>query len=131
MPEQGEPAEIELPKQKPYRMKFKIETPRGVYEVLRPVGRFGSIHFALLSRCMPDQYDSDGTPMYKGNLKVEFADVFKDWSIQVGKHIIISGPSIGDQPFSFERMPGEDQWAIFMLIAGETDTNAGTFRILD
>jgi len=130
MVEQGEP--VEIPKvERPYKMKFKIESPRGIYEVMRPVGRFGSIHFALLSRCMPDQYDADGTPMYKGNVKVEFADVFKDWAVQVGKHIIVAGPSIDGQPFSFERMPGEDQWAIFMIIAGETQTNAGSFRIID
>ena len=135
MEEQGKEIETPVvetpPVKKPFRLRYRMETPRGIYEVNRPLGRYGAVHFALLSRCMPDTYDADGTPLYKGNVKVEFADVFKDWAIQVLKGIIHSYPIIDGKPLSFETMPGEDQWAIFMMMAQETDTSGSSFRVLD
>jgi hypothetical protein len=125
------PEQLEPVKPKPYRMKFKIETPRGVYEISRPLGRFGTTHFSLLSRCMPDQYDTEGKPMYKGNIKRDVSEVFEEWAQKVLKHIIISGPIIDGQPFTFERMPGEDQFAAFMMISQETDTALSSFRLVE
>jgi hypothetical protein len=126
------PPEQQVPVQpKPYKVKFKVETPRGIYEVWRPMGRFGAMHFSLLSRCMPDQYDSDGTPLYKGSAKKDISEVFEEWSQKVLKNIIISGPGIDGQPFTFERMPGEDQFAIFSLISGETDVAMSSFRLVE
>lgn len=124
-------SKIEVPVPKPYKLRYRIETPRGIYEINRPLGRYGSIHFALLSRCMPDTYDSDGTPLYKGNVKADFAEVFKDWSIQVLKHIVHAYPVIDGKSITYDIMPGEDQYAIFMMMAQETDTSGSSFRMLD
>jgi hypothetical protein len=131
MVEQIPPEQVEPVKPKPYRMRFKIETPRGMYEIARPVGRFGAIHFSLLSRCMPDQYDQEGKPLYKGNVKKDISEVYEEWASKLLKHLIISGPPIDGQPFTYERMPGEDQFAIFMLISQETDVTLSSFRIVE
>jgi hypothetical protein len=131
MEEQGSENKVEVPEKKPFRLRYRIETPRGIYEINRPLGRYGSVHFALLSRCMPDTYDVDGSPLYKGNVKVEFAEVFKDWSIQVLKHVVHSYPVVDGKQLTYETMPGEDQYAIFMMMAQETDTSSGSFRMLD
>lgn len=126
-PEQQEPVAV-----KPYRLKYKIETPRGMYEVARPLGRFGTMHFSLLSRCMPDMYDQEGKPMYKGNVKRDISEVFEEWAAKVLKNIVLSGPPGPDgQPFAFERMPGEDQYAIFMIITQETDVALSSFRLVE
>ena len=83
------------PVPKEYKLQWDMVVNGREYKIRRPMGRMGAIHISLLTQLIPDRVDSDGTPMYRGNIKKDVSEIFKEWSATVLKHIIIEGPSIG------------------------------------
>ena len=109
---------------------MKVETNAGIYNIRKPVGRIGAVHFTIMSSAAPrtiGEEDVDGNPIMS-EADIERAnEAFAKWTIQVLPNIIIDGP------YTYEEMPGSDQYAIF-LASGEDmggDIGEELFRIVE
>ncbi len=134
MAETTEP--VAEPEEKPYapipfKLQYKIRTVHGDYTVRRPIGAAGTKHFALVAKCAPSRFDSDGSPMYAPAQEEKLYGVFEEWVQKVLKHIIIAYPSNNGVPITFDTMPPEDQWALFIATSNLMDKGDELFRILE
>jgi len=107
---------------------MKVQTPSGVYEVKRPVGRIGARHMALMTKLSAasgitdvENLDPDAAREVTGAL----ANVFEEWSTSVLKHILVSGPH------GYDDMPGEDQYAVFLALMSEFEVKDDFFRVVE
>ena len=115
----------------PFKIQYTIRTCHGDYVIRRPTGAAGTKHFAIMARIAPTHKDSDGTPMFSPADEDKLYEMYEVWSVQVLKHIIISGPDIAGQPFKYELMPPEDQWSIYIAMTHLMDKGDALFRFID
>lgn len=93
------------------KLRYKIETPNGIYTVKRPVGRAGVIHFTLVSKSIPTTEDPEtGQIIISPADQDRFVQAFSEWTEKVLPAIYIEGP------FPIQEMPGEDQYALFLAM---------------
>lgn len=108
---------------------MKIETQSGIYEIRKPVGRIGAKHIALLTRASkpgiePGTKPEDIPPELLKEFGKDMSDVFELWSESILPKLLVTGP------FSYEEMPGEDQYAVFIALASELQVGDDLFRIV-
>ena len=116
----------------PFKIQYKIRTVHGDYVVRRPTGAAGARHFAIMARIAPNQHDSDGQPMFSPAAEDKLYEMYEVWAQKVLKTIIISGPDIDGQKFTYDLMPPEDQWAIYIAMTNLIDAGDGPlFRFID
>lgn len=96
---------------------MKIETPSGIYEIRRPVGRIGAQQIAIITAYAPQ--DSEDS------LQTGMGDMFLKWSIEILPKILVNGP------FVYEEMPGEDQMAIFIAVCEKMNLTDDFFRVIE
>ena len=113
-----------------FKIQHEIETIHGVYTVRHPTGTVGARHFALIAKSAPDRFDGDGSPLYSPGQEEKLYEVFEEWSQKVLRSIIISGPVIDGVPFTYDLMPGEDQWSIFIAVSNMLDKGDRLFRVI-
>jgi len=100
---------------------MKIEVGDKVYEVKKPIGRLGAIHFATIAKVAPDiQVNEDGS--LKPSSMERIADAFLEWREKVLKHIVSE---------NIEEMEGVDQFGIFIALISETEVSKDLFRIIE
>lgn len=101
---------------------FKIETANDVYELKKPTGKIGALHFRLLTKAMPKgnggEEDLGVSPADQERLQ----EVFEQWSDQVLPVITIS--------HEYEDIPGEDQWILFLAMFQTMNISTDLFRIV-
>ena len=115
----------------PFKIRYTIRTCHGDYIVRRPTGAAGARHFAIMARIAPTHQEPDGTPMFSPADEDRLYEMFEVWAAKVLKDIIISGPNIAEQPFKYEFMPPEDQWAIYIAMTHLMDKGDALFRFVD
>ena len=101
---------------------FKIETANDVYELRKPVGKIGALHFRLLTKAMPKgggDEDSGVSPADQDRLQ----EVFEQWADQVL-------PTIICEPHTYDDIPGEDQWILFLAMFQTMNISTDLFRIV-
>jgi len=103
-----------------------IETASGIYKVKRPAGKIGAIHMELISKALPTGVDEDGKTIVSPADNIRFTESFKDWSDKVLPNIILEG-----SVFSYEDMPGDDQFAVFVAMFNTMNLNGDLFRFVE
>jgi hypothetical protein len=150
-PRKTPPVEEETPaKFDPKSKTLKIETGNDIYEIEKPTGKLGALHFRLLTKAMPkstiiepvEQIETDettGEPVIDektGEPKViiveevrvspadeeRMQEVFEQWIADVLPHIVIS--------HKYDDLPGEDQWAIFIASFHTMRVRQDLFRLV-
>jgi hypothetical protein len=116
----------------PFKLQYTIETPHGNYVVRRPSGNVGATHFAILSRCLPTTYDTDGSPLISPRDEDRQYEAYIKWIPSVLKHILVSCPVVEGIQITFDTIPPEDQWSLFQAIGSLMKANKGAkpFRIV-
>lgn len=99
---------------------INIETVNGVYKIRKPSGMIGSIHFSIISKnganMSGEMSEADIDRMFES---------FEVWSNKVLKNLTIEGP------FTYDNMPGEDQYAIYLAMTGAIKLSDEVFRVIE
>ena len=106
----------------------EIETKNGIYKIKMPTGAAGARNFAIISKSLPknSETDKDGNAIVSPVDEERLYKGFEEWSNKVLKNIVGK-----DSVFTYEEMPGEDQWFIFMALIGLIDVGEeDLFRVL-
>jgi hypothetical protein len=118
----------ETPSTPDFKLKYRIETPNGEYYVKRPVGRAGVVHFTLVTKCIPSQFDEQGKAVISPADQERFSVAFAEWSEKVLPAIFIEGPN----GIKVEEMPGEDQYALFLAMFSTVNlSHKDLFRFIE
>lgn len=109
----------------PKAKTLKIKTANDTYEISKPTGKLGGLHFRLLTKAMPkNQLQEEGVPA--GNMSPADQDrlqeVFVDWIDQVLPKILTS--------HKYEDVPGEDQWILYLASFKLMNVSGELFRIV-
>ena len=110
-------------------MYMSIETKNGIYKIKKPTGRIGAMHFAVVTKALPknSETDKDGNFVMSPSDEDRLYKGFEEWANKVLKAIVDEKESV----YKFDDMPGEDQWAIFMALVTNIQVDEGElFRIL-
>jgi len=103
---------------------FKIETANDVYELKKPTGKIGALHFRLLTKAMPKSSPVDGDEQMVSPADQErLQEVFEQWTEQVLPEIIC-------EPHTYDDIPGEDQWILFLAMFQTMNISTDLFRIV-
>lgn len=100
---------------------LKIETANDVYEIKKPVGKLGALHFRLLTKAIPKSV-SDETGETSPADQERMQEVFEQWIDQVLPEIVIS--------HKYDDIPGEDQWVIFLASFNTMQVRQDLFRLI-
>ena len=100
---------------------MKIEVGDRVYEVKKPTGKVGALHMALIMEVeIPgSRNEEEWSEDERRRVQRSMANVFVRWSEQVL-------PKIVD---GYEKIPGEDQYVIFLRLLEETKLPEELFRV--
>jgi hypothetical protein len=102
---------------------MKIKTGNGIYEVMKPIGRIGAKHFAILTSYIP-KVDTMEDGNMDSVMQEKMGVAFLKWAEEVLPHIIINTP-FGKK---YDDIPGQDQFAIFLAIVEDMGkTSDGEF----
>ena len=100
---------------------MKIEVGDRVYEVKKPIGRLGAIHFALLTKVAGDVVVDENGNLAPTSM-AKLSEIFLEWRDKVLKHIIKE---------DIEKMEGQDQFAIFLALVSSTNVSEELFRVVE
>lgn len=104
---------------------IKVETANGIYELKKPGGKLGGLHFRLLTKAMPKnslQEEGIDNPGMSPADQERLQEVFVDWTEQVLPNILIS--------HDYEDVPGEDQWVLYLASFQMMNVSGELFRII-
>ncbi len=108
---------------KPIGNDIKIETANNIYVLKKPTGKLGALHFRLLTKAMPQSATKDGDQTLVSPADQErLSEVFEQWIDQVLPNILISP--------TYDEVPGEDQWFIFLAMFQTMNISSDLFRII-
>jgi hypothetical protein len=95
-------------------MYKEIETKNGIYKVKTPTGAIGAQNFAIISKSLPknSETDKDGNAVMSPMDEERLYKGFEEWANKVLKRILVEKDSV----HKFDEMPGEDQWILFMAM---------------
>lgn len=133
---QPAPVKAVEPEIKPRQKTIKVQTANDTYEIKKPGGKLGGLHFRLLTKAMPkntlneEGVDSPGlSPADQERLQ----EVFVDWTEQVLPHILVSSEENPDLPPEeiFDELPGEDQWVLYLASFKLMNVSGELFRIVN
>lgn len=112
------------PKIDPKAKTLKIETGNDVYEIKKPLGKLGALHFRLITKAMPKSTitDETGEQMISPADQERMQEVYDQWSEQVLPNILVS--------HDYEEIPGEDQWLIFLASFNTMNVRQDLFRLI-
>lgn len=111
-------------------LKMKLKTESGTYTINKPTGRIGAKNFAIMTSAAPT---TQGEKDKAGNVIVSEGDMermsaaFEKWSAEVLPNIVKDGP------FTYNDMPGSDQYAAFIasMEAMEGDIGEELFQVIE
>jgi len=110
---------------KPVGKTIKIETANDVYELARPAGKVGGLHFRLITKAAPktrpEEYGGGDTGVSPADQE-RLEECFGQWVEQVLPAILIS--------HSYDDVPGEDQWLLFLAMFQSMNVSGDLFRII-
>lgn len=111
-----------------FKLRYKIMAPNGEYVINRPTGRAGVIHFTLVTKCIPSNFDEEGKAVISPADQDRFTDAFYEWTEKVLPLIFVEGPN----DINVDEMPGEDQYALFLAMFSVVNlSNQDLFRFID
>jgi hypothetical protein len=122
-PVSQEEESVELTKLDPKSKTLKIETGNDVYEISKPKGKLGALHFRLLTKAMPKStIEENGEQVISPADQERMQEVFDQWLEAVLPHILIS--------HEYDDVPGEDQWVIFLASFNTMNVRQDLFRLV-
>lgn len=103
----AEPIE-EVVEEKPFVLdpkakSLKVETANDTFELSKPTGKLGALHFRLLTKAMPKSVDPDTGETSPADQE-RMQEVFEQWLDDVLPKILVS--------HDIEDLSGEDQWVL-------------------
>jgi len=112
---------------------YDIETPNGVIQVRKPMGRVGAIHLGIITKFMPANKKKEGDPI--SPLEQErIGEGFEQWAQKVLPQILVSFTPKGEPApiptVTVDDLDGADQYGIFLAICSTLDGSQDFFRIL-
>jgi hypothetical protein len=105
----------------PKARSIRIETANQIYELSKPTGKLGALHFRLLTKAMPKSVDDvtgDASPADQERMQ----EVFVQWLDEVLPEILVS--------HKYEDVPGEDQWVLFLASFNTMNVRKDLFRLV-
>jgi hypothetical protein len=69
--------------------------------------------------------------MYAPGAEDKAYAAFEEWVQKVLKYIIVAYPTNAGVPITFETMPPEDQWALFIAMSNLMDRGDELFRVVE
>lgn len=107
----------------PKAKTLKIETGNDIYEIEKPRGKLGALHFRLLTKAMPKStIEENGEQVVSPADQERMQEVFEQWLDQVLPNILIS--------HVYDDVPGEDQWVIFLASFNTMNVRQDLFRLI-
>jgi len=104
--------------------EFKLEIAGHIYTIRKPVGPLGGKHISLMVKALPKTRDERGQLIASPADQFNFDEAFAQWCQQILPHIIVDGP------FTYDTMPGEDQYAIFNAMFMVMNLQGELFRFV-
>ena len=117
-----EPVEEEVVyKPDPKSKSIKVETASDVYELAKPRGKLGALHFRLLTKAMPKSVDDETGEVSPADQE-RMQEVFNQWIDEVLPEILTS--------HDYDDVPGEDQWVLFLASFNTMNVRKDLFRLV-
>lgn len=102
---------------------FKVETANSIYELKKPTGKLGALHFRLLTKGMPKStLEENGQQVISPADQERMQEVYEQWVDQVLPNIILS--------CDYEDLPGEDQWVLYLACYNTINVRSDLFRLI-
>ena len=114
-----EPVEEFIPD--PKAKTIKVETGNAIYELMKPKGKLGALHFRLITKAMPKSIDPETNDISPAD-QDRRQEVFEQWIAEVLPEILIS--------HDIDDLPGEDQWLLFLASFNTMNVRKDLFRIV-
>ena len=105
------------------KMTFNIETPRGIFRLKKPIGRFGILHYKIMTSYAPININTESEISQADMIKI--GNGFEEWAKQILPHIII------DSPVPYDEMLGEDMYACYSAVIEMMSTDGELFRYVE
>lgn len=113
----------EQPAYDPKSKTIKVETANEIYELKKPTGKLGALHFRLLTKGMPKStLEENGQQMISPLDQERMQEVYEQWVDQVLPQIIIS--------HEYDDIPGEDQWILYLACYNTINVRSDLFRLV-
>ena len=121
----AEPVEV-VDEEKPYVIdpkakSLKVQTANDTYELSKPTGKLGALHFRLLTKAMPKSVDPDTGDTSPADQE-RMQEVFEQWVSDVLPQILVS--------HDIDDLPGEDQWVLFLASFNTMNVRKDLFRLV-
>ena len=114
-------------------IRVKIETENGFYTVNKPMGRYGAIHFGIVTKYMPSRKKGDTTP-FSPLEQERIGQAFEEWATKVLPNILVRYEDkllkTEIEPLTVDDVPGEDQFSIFSAMCSLINMSEDCFRIV-
>jgi hypothetical protein len=112
---------------------YDIETPSGVIQLRKPMGRVGAIHLGIITKYMPANKKKEGDPLSPAEQE-RIGEGFEQWAAKVLPQILMSftpkGASAPTPNATVDDLAGEDQYGAFLAICSTLDGSQDFFRII-
>ena len=105
----------------PKAKTIKILTANDEYELDKPKGKLGALHFRLVTKAMPKSVDAETGEVSPAD-QDRAQEVFDQWLAEVLPHILIS--------HDIDDVPGEDQWILFLASFNTMNVSKNLFRLV-
>ncbi|MFA5760185.1 MAG: hypothetical protein WC877_00220 [Dehalococcoidales bacterium] len=120
---ENQSVEDNKPRIDPKSRTLKIETGNDLYEIEKPRGKLGALHFRLLTKAMPKStIEENGEQVVSPADQERMQEVFDQWLEEVLPNILIS--------HKIDDLPGEDQWVIFLASFNTMNVRQDLFRLV-
>lgn len=111
-----EPVEEVAYKPDPKSRSIRVETAVDTYELSKPRGKLGALHFRLLTKAMPKSVDEETGEVSPADQE-RMQEVFNQWIDEVLPEILTS--------HKYDDVPGEDQWVLFISLVQHNERAQG------
>ena len=111
----------EVYKPDPKSKTVRVETANDTYELAKPTGKLGALHFRLITKAMPKSVDPETDDVSPAD-QDRAQEVFEQWIAEVLPNILVS--------HTYDDVPGEDQWLLFLASFNTMNVRKDLFRIV-
>jgi len=105
----------------PKSKSIRVQTSNDVYELSKPRGKLGALHFRLLTKAMPKSVDEETGEVSPADQE-RMQEVFNQWIDEVLPEILVS--------HKYDDVPGEDQWVLFLASFNTMNVRKDLFRLV-
>lgn len=129
------PTDVETSEIDPKSKTLTIATANDTYEIKKPGGKLGGLHFRLLTKAMPKNSlaeEGGDSPGMSPADQERLQEVFVDWIEQVLPFILVkshNNPELKPEEI-YDELPGEDQWVLYLASFKLMNVSGELFRII-